>query len=70
MAVYEMKYEDDIVDAIDMHDKLSDIWTKLEHMKPKYAEKDDPVSIYLGMAQRNLSLAMSCIVEVIPEDAI
>ena len=70
MAKYELKYEDDIIDAIDMSDKINDIWDKLEHMKPKYAEVDDPVSIYLNMAQRNLSLAMFCIIEVIPEEAI
>lgn len=68
--VYELKYEDDIIDALDAHDKLDEVWTMLEHMKVKYAEVDDPVSIYLNMAQRNLTLAINCIVNVIPEEAI
>ena len=70
MAIYELKYEDDIIDAIDIHDKLSDIWTELEHMKPKYAEIDDTVSICLNVIQHHLSIAMNCIVVVIPEDSI
>lgn len=68
--VYELKYKDDIIDALDAHDKLAGLWIILEHMKVKYAEVDDPVSIYLNMAQRNLALAKDCIVEVIPEEAI
>jgi len=68
--VYELKYKDDIIDALDAHDKLDDIWTMLEHMKVKYAEVDDPISIYLNMAQRNLALAKDCIVEIIPEESL
>lgn len=68
--VYELKYKDDVIDALDAHDKLDEAWTMLEHMKVKYADRDDPVSIYLNMAQRNLALAKDCIVEVIPEEAI
>lgn len=68
--VYELKYKDDIIDALDAHDKLDGLWIILEHMKVKYAEADDPVSIYLNMAQRNLALAKDCILEVIPEEAI
>jgi hypothetical protein len=68
--VYELKYKDDIIDALDTCDKLKDIWIMLEHMQVKYTEIDDPVSICLNMAKRNLILARDCIIDAIPEESL
>lgn len=70
MTIHQFKLKEDIVKALDICEQIDDLWDDLEHMKVKFAEKDDPVSIYLNMAQRNLSSAKSCLVEIIPEDRI
>lgn len=72
MAKYELKYEDDIIDVIDMYDRICDIRTDVEHMEFKYIAMDDPVSIYLRMISRGLSSALLSIldiVDVLPKEA-